>query len=178
LFNALNSIVALVRERRNEDAVGMLVALSDVLRRSIDDADQEIALKEELQFLRPYLEIQRVRFADRLQIEIDVAPELLDARVPSLVLQPIVENAIEHGIAKQAREGRVRVAASRSNGTLDLRVYNDGPPLADRQEHAPGIGLSNVRTRLLHLYGDRFTLSLENRDVGVEASLSLPYREA
>jgi hypothetical protein len=176
LFNALNSAVALVRERRADDAVSTLIALSDVLRRVMETSDrQEIALGEELQFLRKYLEIQKVRFADRLRVDIHVADELLAARVPSLVLQPIVENAIKHGIAARAGEGCVQLDAARKNGSLDITIYNDGPDL--KANGAPGIGLANVRSRLECLYGKAFSLDLRNARQGVEAALSIPYRE-
>jgi len=177
LFNALNSAVVLMREGRSDAAVGTLVALSDVLRRLIENSPrQEVALGEELKFLEQYLAIQKMRFADRLRIEIDVPDALLDARVPSLVLQPLIENAIRHGIATRAGEGRVRLAATCADTHLHLTVYNDGPALA-LAAATPGVGLANVRTRLQHLYGDAFAFDL--RDVpsrGVEASLSLPYQ--
>jgi two-component sensor histidine kinase len=177
LFNALNSAVALMREGRSDAAIGTLVALSDVLRRLIENSPrQEVALAEELQFLGQYLAIQKMRFADRLHIEIDVPDTLLDARVPSLVLQPLVENAIQHGIAARAGEGSVRLAASRVEERLRLTVYNDGPALASVPSPS-GVGLANVRERLQHLYGN--TVALDLRDVpprGVEAALLLPYR--
>ena len=177
LFNALNSVVALIRENRTDAAVSTLVALSDVLRRLIDGSGrQDVALGEDVQFLERYLEIQKMRFADRLRIEIDVAEDLRAARVPWLVLQPLVENAIKHGIAGCAGEGKVRVAASRADGRLDLSVYNDGPQLAACGDS--GVGLANVRKRLQGLYGSEFAFDLRNAGGGVEASLSLPYRVA
>src|SRR3569833_27379 len=125
LFNALNSAVALIRDGRTGAAATTLVALSDVLRRVMDTGGrQEAALGEELEFLDRYLEIQKVRFAERLATEIEVGQDLLSARVPSLLLQPLGENAIRHGIATRAGGGTVRVAAVRANGRLDLRVYN------------------------------------------------------
>lgn len=177
LFNTLNSAVALMREERSEDAVATLVALSDVLRRLIGNSSrQEIALGEELSFLNQYLAIQKVRFADRLRVEIEVPDALLSARVPCLVLQPLIENAIRHGIAARAGKGRVRLGASCVGTDLRLTVYNDGPTLSSAVT-PPGIGLANVRSRLKHLYGDAFAFDL--RDVapdGVEAALRLPYR--
>ncbi|GAA0717350.1 sensor histidine kinase [Dokdonella soli] len=176
LFNALNSVVALIREGRADTAASTLVALSDVLRGLMDSSGrQEVALAEELGFLDRYLEIQKVRFADRLCIEIHIADELLSARVPCLVLQPLVENAIRHGIAKHAGGGSVRIAAVRANGRLDLSVYNDGPQLGDVHEDS-GVGLANVRARLRGLYGDEFAFALRNANPGVEANVSLPYR--
>ncbi|MBN8885017.1 MAG: histidine kinase [Rudaea sp.] len=177
LFNALNSAVVLMREGRSEAAVDTLVALSGVLRQLIENSPrQEVALGEELQFLAQYLAIQKTRFADRLQVEIDVPDALLDARVPCLVLQPLIENAIRHGIAARAGAGCVRLTASCADTHLHLSVYNDGPALA--QATAPqGVGIANVRTRLQHLYGDAFAFDLRDAPPrGVEAALSLPYR--
>ena len=176
LFNAINSGVALIREQRNDAAVTTLIALSDVLRRLIDTADrQETSLGDELHFLNQYVKIQQMRFADRLRIEIEVPDELLSARVPYLLLQPLVENAIKHGIAVRASAECVRIAAAQSNGQLDLTVYNDGPALAETRAGA-GVGLGNVRARLKYLYGDAFGFDLRNVQSGVEVRLSLPYR--
>jgi hypothetical protein len=179
LFNTLNTISALVREGRNDDAVGMIAALSDLLRRAVEDSNRiEVSLAEEMGFIERYLEIQKMRFADRLQISVDVPKELLAARVPSLILQPMVENAVKHGIAKRAQGGTLRIMASRANGTLTMKVSNDGPPLS--AEWQCGTGLSNVRTRLEGLYGRAFEFGIENhRDAkGVEVVVSVPYKEA
>lgn len=176
LFNAINSGVALIREQRNDAAIATLIALSDVLRRLIETADQqETSLSDELHFLSQYVKIQKMRFADRLHIEIEVPEELHSARVPYLLLQPLVENAIKHGIAVRANAGRVRIAAAQTNGHLKLTVYNDGPALAETRTVA-GVGLDNVRARLKYLYGDAFGFDLRNVQSGVEVSLSLPYR--
>jgi|SRR5579872_871820 len=177
LFNTLNSIAGLIRENRNDAAVSMIARLSDFLRRVVNDSDrQQVPLGEELDFTQKYLEIQKARFAERLEFSVDVPAELLSAQVPSLMLQPMVENAIKHGIAKRAHGGAIRIAAARLNGTLTLRVYNDGPSLPPGWETSPsGIGISNVRTRLQSLYGDGFNLSLRNQRGGVEAAVSLPF---
>ncbi|MGA8429545.1 MAG: histidine kinase [Candidatus Sulfotelmatobacter sp.] len=178
LFNALNAIAGLVREKRNDDAVSMIAGLSDFLRRVVADSDrQEVPLEEELEFAQKYLDIQKVRFAERLQFSVDVPKELFAAQVPSLILQPMVENAVKHGIAKRVQGGAIRIAAARSNGRLELSVYNDGPSLAVGWEQGHnGIGLSNVRTRLESLYGEAFVLSMRNREPGgVEVLLSVPF---
>jgi two-component system LytT family sensor kinase len=180
LFNTLNSIAGLVREKRNDDAVNMIAGLSDFLRRVIEDSGkQQVPLGEEMEFLQKYLDIQKVRFAERLQLRVDVPKELFTAQVPSLILQPMVENAIKHGIAKRAHGGLIRIAAVRSNGMLTLSVYNDGPRLpADWDENNSGIGISNARTRLQSLYGEACNLSLRNHDPGgVEISVSVPFKE-
>jgi signal transduction histidine kinase len=178
LFNTLNAIAGLVREGRNDSAVSMIAGLSDFLRRVLDDSTrQQVPLGEEVEFAQKYLDIQKIRFAERLQLSVDVPTELYTAQVPALILQPMVENAVKHGIAKRAQGGSIRIAASRSNGMLTLSVSNDGPSLpADWEMARSGIGISNVRTRLKSLYGDSFTLSMRNQEGGgVAVSLSLPF---
>jgi two-component system LytT family sensor kinase len=178
LFNTLNAIAGLVREKRNDAAVDMIAGLSDFLRRIVEDSErQQVPLAEEVEFAQKYLNIQKVRFAERLQVSVDIPMELFPAQVPSLILQPMVENAIKHGIAKRVQGGAIRIAASRSNGMLTLRVYNDGPSLlANWETSHSGIGISNVRTRLQALYGEGFELSMQNQNPGgVEVSVSVPY---
>ena len=134
-------------------------------------------LGEEMAFAQKYLDIQKVRFAERLQLSVDVPRELYQAQVPSLILQPMVENAVKHGIAKRAQGGAIRIAASRSDGRLTLCVSNDGPSLPVESERLrSGIGITNVRTRLQSLYGEAFELKMRNQDAGgVEVSVSLPF---
>jgi two-component system LytT family sensor kinase len=180
LFNTLNAISGLIREKRNNAAVSMIAGLSDFLRRTLEDSGrQEVPLGEEVEFLQKYLDIQKVRFGERLQLSLDVSRDLFAAQVPSLILQPMVENAIQHGIAKRAQGGAIRIAALRRNGMLSLSIYNDGPSLpADWERARSGIGISNVRTRLQSLYGERFELSMRNHDPGgVLVSVSVPFRE-
>jgi hypothetical protein len=181
LFNTLNAVAGLVREGRKDAAVGMIAGLSDFLRRVLQGGtEQQVPLEEEMAFAQRYLDIQKVRFAERLQLSVDVPQELYPAQVPSLILQPMVENAVKHGIAKRAQGGAIRIAASRSDGMLTLRVSNDGPSLPAGWETAgSGIGMSNVRTRLRSLYGDAFELRMRNQDTGgVEVSVSLPFAVA
>lgn len=179
LFNTLNSVAGLVREGMNDSAVSMIAGLSDLLRRMLDDsARQQVPLREEMEFAQKYLDIHKVRFTDRLQISVDVPGELYLAQVPSLILQPMVENAIKHGITKRAQGGIIRISASHRNGMLTLSVCNDGPSLPTEWETTrPGIGIANVRTRLQTLYGDAFNINIRNRNSGggVEASVSLPF---
>ena len=179
LFNTLNSIAGLVREKRNDAAVTMIVELSDFMRRVLADSNrQQVPLGEELEFTRKYLDIQKIRFVERLQCTVNVPNELLLAQVPTLILQPMVENAIKHGIAKRAQGGAVRILASRSNGMLTLSVYNDGPNLPENEKTNSGIGISNIRTRLQSLYGDDFKLNMQNQAPGgVEVSVSVPFKE-
>ena len=177
LFNTLNAVAALVREQKNDAAINMIAELSDFLRHVVRDSNkQEVPLQEEMEFLKKYLDIQKVRFAERLEVTMDVPPELFPAQVPSLILQPMVENAVKHGIAKRVHGGAIRIAASRSNGMLTLSVFNDGPSLpADWDKNDSGIGIANVRTRLRGLYGDSFRLTIRNQEPsGVEATVSVP----
>ena len=177
LFNTLNAIAGLVREKRNDAAVSMIAGLSDCLRRAMEDSNrQQVPLGEELEFVQKYLDIQKVRFAERLQVSVNVPGELFPAQVPSLILQPMVENAVKHGIAKRVRGGAIRIAGSRSDGKLTLSVYNDGPCLPAGWERTnSGIGISNIRTRLRGLYGDAFEFSMRNQSPGgVEVSVSVP----
>lgn len=180
LFNALNSIAGLVREKKNDAAVSMIARLSEFLRRVTEASDRQLVpLAEEMEFLDKYLEIQKVRFAERMQLSVDVPRELLPAQVPSLLLQPLVENAIKHGIAKRAQGGEIRVSAARNNGTLTIKVYNDGPGIRAGWESAQsGVGIANVRTRMQGLYGPGFGLHVRNEAPGgVEVAVTVPYRE-
>jgi two-component system, LytTR family, sensor kinase len=180
LFNTLNAIAGLVREGRNDDAVDMLATLSDLLRRLVEESGHhEVQLGEEMEFLQKYLGIQKMRLAGRLQVDVDVPVELYSARVPSFILQPMVENAIQHGIAKRAQGGALRIRASRRNGMLNFNVYNDGPSISQDPAHSrAGVGITNARTRLQSLYGDSFHLAMTNQSPdGVEVSISFPFRE-
>lgn len=179
LFNTLNSVSGLIRENRNDAAVMMIAGLSDFLRRLLaDPTRQQVPLAEEMEFAQKYLDIQKVRFVDRLQLAIDVPTDLLVAQVPTLILQLMLENAIKHGISKRAQGGLVRISASRDNGTLTLSVYNDGPNLPVTIPAPSGIGLTNMRTRLQGLYGEGFALDMRNQQPhGVEVSVSVPFIE-
>ena len=181
MFNTLNSIAGLVRDHRNDSAVSMIVGLSEFLRRSSEDSHRsQVTLVEEVEYLQRYLDLQKVRFGDRLQVSVDIPAELLQAQVPNLLLQPLVENAIKHGIAKRVAGGAIRVAGARRNGNLCLSVHNDGPSLpADWQATHIGIGISNLRTRLQILHGSEFELQLRDADTGgVEVLVTLPLRKA
>jgi two-component system LytT family sensor kinase len=191
MFNTLNAIAGLVREQKGDAAVSMIVALSDFLRRvASSNGEPQARLGQELEFLEKYLQIQEARFAGRLKLELDIPETLRSALVPSFFLQPLVENAVKHGIAKRTQGGRVRVKAARTGadraaglfqpeGMLCLSVYNDGPLLADDGGIEQGIGLSNLRTRLGLLHGKDFDLRLQNHGItGVEVTVLLPYREA
>jgi LytS/YehU family sensor histidine kinase len=182
LFNTLNGIAGLVRDSRNKAAVDMLAGLSDLLRYTLENAGkQEVPLKEELEFLELYLDIQQMRFSDRLKVEMHIEPEVLDAMVPNLILQPLVENAIRHGVSRRAASGTVGVSAKRENGSLLIRIYDDGLGLKRDDGAAPvaGVGLSNTRARLAQLYGERQSFSLAEREGGgAEAVLVMPFVRA
>jgi two-component system, LytTR family, sensor kinase len=180
LFNTLNTVAGLVREGKNDGAVDMIAGLSDLLRRTLQTSDkQQMELGEELEVVKQYLEIEKARFAERLRVDVDVPEELLRARVPSLILQPIVENAVKHGIAKSVQGGAIAISAARRNGTLTLSVANDGPGFpADWERARKGIGLENVRERLVSLYGAEAELRVEDRTRGPCVAIVVPYREA
>jgi two-component system LytT family sensor kinase len=181
LFNTLNAIMVLVRQQKMGQAEEMLVRLGDLLRCVLDDVEaQEVTLRRELEYLQLYLDIEQVRFQDRLRVEIDAAPDILDAAVPQMGLQPIVENAIRHGIGRRSAAGRVRISAARVDGRLEVRVQDDGPglPPADLLP-APGIGLANTRARLRQLYGDAAHLEAGNgAQGGAVVTMVLPYHLA
>jgi two-component system LytT family sensor kinase len=181
MFNTLNSIAGLVRDRSNDAAVSMIVGLSDFLRRATADSDRsQVTLAEEVEYLQRYLEIQKVRFGERLQVSVDIPTELLRAQVPALLLQPLVENAIKHGIARRIAGGTVRIAGARHDRDLRLTVYNDGASdPADWQTTHTGVGLANLRTRLQILHGNESGLQLKRAVAeGVEVVVTLPLREA
>jgi sensor histidine kinase YesM len=180
MFNTLNSIAGLVRDDRNDAAVSMIVGLSEFLRRTLADSDRsEVTLAEEVEYLQRYLDIQKVRFGDRLQVSMDIPAELLRAQVPNLLLQPLVENAIKHGIAKRIAGGAIGIVGTCRDGSLRLTVYNDGPGLAaDWQATNTGVGIANLRTRLQILHGNKSRLELRRADPnGVEAVVTLPFLE-
>lgn len=180
MFNTLNSITALVRDRRNDAAVSMIVGLSEFLRRAAEDSHRlQVTLGEEVEYLQRYVDIQKVRFGERLQVTVDIPAHLLEVPVPNLLLQPLVENAIKHGIGKRVAGGTVRVAGERRDGNLYLNVYNDGPPVEKDWETNSGVGLSNLRTRLQILYGSAADLALApGGPEGVEVIVTLPLKEA
>lgn len=181
MFNTLNSIAGLVRDRRHDAAVSMIVGLSEFLRRSSADSHRsQVTLAEEVEYLQRYVDIQKVRFGERLRVSVDIPADLLDAQVPNLLLQPLVENAIKHGISKRLAGGTVRVAGARRDGSLHLSVYNDGPSFPDDwQTKGAGVGLANLRTRLEILHGDASDLEMRRAGAdGVEVVVTLPLKEA
>ena len=182
LFNTLNSIVGLVRDNKNHAAVNMLVGLSDLLRHTLEySSRQEVELREELNFIKLYLSIQEVRFSDRLQVKLDIDPSTTKAMVPNLILQPLTENALRHGIARSANSGLVGISSAVEDGHLRLTVYDDGAGLPDdwQLQGSTGIGLANTAARLQQLYDDNHQFDIRNRaGGGVEVVIVMPLRTA
>ncbi|MHB1327182.1 MAG: sensor histidine kinase [Gemmatimonadales bacterium] len=181
LFNTLNAISALIPDEA-KPARRMVARLGDLLRISLEHEEtQEVSLREELAFLQPYLEIEQARLEDRLTVTMDIAPETLDARVPHLILQPLVENAIRHGIAPRIEPGRVIVSARQGADSrfLELEVRDTGAGV-DRDSQTgtrKGVGLANIQSRLEQLYHGEHRFALEHHpDGGVVVKISLPFR--
>jgi two-component sensor histidine kinase len=177
LFNTLHAISALMH-RDVKAADRMLARLSQLLRAALDySGTHEVSLREELEFLEPYVEIEQARLGDRLALEIDVGPNVLEARVPHMILQPLVENAIRHGIAPRACPGRVVIRARGSRDVLDLEVWDDGPGLANGKAANGGLGLTNTRARLQQLYGEHFRFEPRNAPQGgFQVGITIPFR--
>jgi LytS/YehU family sensor histidine kinase len=202
LFNALNAIAGLVREQRDELAVETIARVSEFLRHALHGgATQEVTLEEELRCAQMYLDIQKLRFGDRLSLQLDLPPAVGHALVPRLILQPLVENAIKHGISRRAQAGVVLLQAERTPAGLVISLYNDGPTIApgaltetaanDPADRAPtatdtqasrrtgSIGLKNVRERLRGLYGPEAALDVANVEGrGVRITIRQPWRES
>jgi two-component system, LytTR family, sensor kinase len=168
LFNTLNAISVMAMKGERDGVVRMLSQLSDLLRLTLERQQQVVSLRAELQFLDRYLEIEQVRFRDRLTIERDIEPEALDAGVPSLLLQPLAENAIQHGISRRPGPGTVRIEARIVEGdTVELRVLDTGVGLDEAlRREGMGVGMANTRARLEQLYWSDQSLELCNRPVG------------
>jgi two-component system LytT family sensor kinase len=182
LFNTLNSIVGLVRDNKNNAAVSMLVGLSDLLRHTLEYSSRhEVELREEINFIKLYLSIQEMRFSDRLRIELEIDPRTTKALVPNLILQPLTENALRHGIARSTDSGLVGINSAVENGHLRLTVYDDGAGLPDdwQMKGSTGIGLANTAARLQQLYDVDHEFDIRNRDSGgVEVVIKMPLRIA
>jgi LytS/YehU family sensor histidine kinase len=180
VFNTLNSISSLIPENP-KGADEMIGLLSDLLRATLKASNQQdVALSEELSYLTTYLAIQKVRFTDRIQVHLAIAPSTLPARVPILILQPLVENAIRHGIETTTIPGTVFIRSRQEQNTLWLEVENSGPGLMESCISPPGsgVGLSNIKSRLETLYGNLSGLDVEeNVNGGVIARIHLPFSQ-
>jgi two-component system, LytTR family, sensor kinase len=176
LFNTLHSISALL-SRDTEAARRMITRLGDFLRLTLENSgSMEVTLQQEIEFLNGYLEIERIRFQDRLTTEIKVDPDVLDVHVPNLILQPIVENAMRHAVGNSAA-GRVEITAAPQNGVVRIQVKDNGPGIQDQRTagHGRGLGLTNTRARLAGLYGDAASFELTNDPAGgLVVTLEIP----
>lgn len=179
LFNTLHAISALV-ERDPSGVRRMIARLSELLRHTIDlDRPSEVPLRDEVGFLRRYIELMEVRFQGRLRVELDIDESTLDALVPDLILQPVVENALEHGANRAVGEALVTITAHAADGRLVLRVRDNGPGLEAQSLTAGGVGIANIRARLAQLYGDAASFTLSNAEGGgTLAEIVMPLRGA
>jgi two-component system, LytTR family, sensor kinase len=167
LFNTLHSITALVLKNENRDAVKMISRLSELLRLSLDKLEtQVLTLEDEIEFTRRYLEIERIRFHDRLAVEWHIDPQTLEAQVPNLILQPLVENAMRHAVDSHSGTSRLQIVAQLQNDQVLMEVRDDGKDLKkiSGQNGATGLGLKNTRERLSELYGEEYRFSLSRRE--------------
>lgn len=180
LFNALNSITALIRRGDTVPAEDALAQLGELLRRALNHKqNQKVTLEQELEFLEHYFSIERIRFQDRLQVTFEIAPDCRGALLPSLLLQPLVENAMKHGFSRLVSARALRLRAWRENDELRLELFNEGPPLPETpvvREGVSGIGLRNTRARLEMQFGPAAQFSLTNAPGGVNAAIRIPYQ--
>jgi signal transduction histidine kinase len=175
LFNTLNAISGLIHTdpRAADD---MIANLSGLLRLSLDSGEvQNVPLRDELRAVQLYIDIQRVRFGDRFTVEQRIDPQTLDAYVPHLILQPLVENAFHHGIAKRAQGGELRIESERSNGLVRLRVADNGPGSGGQRDKSAGIGLRNSRARLRRIFGEDAALHISDTPNGFMVEAAFPF---
>ncbi len=179
LFNALNTIAMMVRGNRRDEAVGMIASLGQMLRSHLDRKQPWVTLQQELHLIDQYLSIEKARYQDRLQVTQRIASDVLSARVPNLILQPLVENAFKHGIAHCLGEAHLKISARQEGPRLVLEVFNSGPPLPDGwnlQKHQ-GVGLGNTVNRLTHLYRGDFRFQMREQEGGLLVRMELPVEE-
>jgi signal transduction histidine kinase len=181
LFNTLNSIAALLH-KDVETADRMIARLSDFLRLTLNSSETSVVkLEQELEFLKTYLEIEKIRFQNKLAVNLKIAPDALDAQVPNLILQPLIENAIRHGIAKQTAIGQLNVEARREGERLLIKIEDNGPGLNGngnrRKKSGEGLGLANTRARLKQFYDDDFQFEIKDKSNGdgTIVNLNVPY---
>jgi len=177
LFNSLNTVAVLIREQNRTSAARIVDLLAGVLRQVLRaDRPQEVPLEEELHFLRQYLAIEEVRFSDRLKVQWLIEPEARSALVPDFLLQPLVENAVKHGIAKKAESGSITIAAQVLGSSLELSVSDDGRGMNVSTAKAGGVGLTNTKERLQALYGHAASVIIESSGSGTKVLLRIPFR--
>jgi signal transduction histidine kinase len=179
LFNTLHAISELVHEDPNA-AESMITRLSDFLRLTLENVGvTEVTLREEMDFLKRYLEIEKMRFDDQLDVDFEVEPAALEAKVPNLILQPLVENAIKHGLSRRSDTGLLRIGAQRNKAMLCMKVFDNGPGVnpEDRKQLRRGVGLTNTQERLKRLYEQNYLLALMNAPAGgFEVTIQIPFR--
>jgi LytS/YehU family sensor histidine kinase len=177
LFNTLNTVSSLVRQEQKGTAISMLSGLSSLLRLSLAQRDrQEVSLQEEIQFIKHYLNLEKERFGEGMQIHYELEATALEVAVPAFLLQPLVENAVYHGLAKKLDARRLEISAKVINEHLQLQIYNDGPPIEDDFDpvYCNGIGLSNTLERLSQYYDGKFEFEIKNCRNGVMINMQLP----
>jgi signal transduction histidine kinase len=177
LFNTLNAVTTLVELNRKEEALEVLEHLNTILKSVLKrNTPTKIPLAQELEIIESYLAIERVRFADRLRVDINLDPAALDGLVPCFLLQPIVENAIRHGISQRETEGCIETTAKRVGTRMQLQVRDNGPGANGKSRPGFGVGLSNTRERLVHFYQDDYELrAFQPESGGFEVSITIPY---
>jgi hypothetical protein len=180
LFNTLNALTALIELNRRDEALGTLSHLNTILKTGLKrNSPAKIPLAQELEIVESYLAIERLRFADRLQIDMQLDPNALDGLVPCFLLQPIIENAIRHGIARSENSGCIQTSVTRVGERLQLLVSDNGPGLNSGSQPGFGVGLSNTKERLTHFYRDDYEFrSAPRASGGFEVAISIPYERA
>lgn len=180
LFNTLNALASLVAQGRNREASKTLTHLETILRTTLERrAPAKVPFIEELRVVESYLAIQKVRFADRLEINIDATPEALEGLVPCFVLQPIVENAVKHGIAPLESGGRIDTQVKRMGDKLWMQVRDNGCGISESATNGHGIGMQNIRERLNYFYRDAYEFdAVAPADGGYEVTIQIPYERA
>jgi sensor histidine kinase YesM len=177
LFNTLNAISTLALKGDQSAVTEMLARLSGLLRAALEEHTEEIPLARELEFVDDYVAIEQIRFADRLSVEKTVAPDTLRGLVPTMILQPIIENAIQHGVNAQPGVGHVNLSAERQNGSLVIEVRDSGPGFRNAAPH-DGIGLANTRARLEQLYGSGYRFEYGSAPAGgASVRITVPFRD-
>lgn len=180
LFNAHNTVAMLIRTEKYNQATEMISKISDLLRNSLKTQDKQVVpLEREMQLIEAYLEIEQVRFEDHLDISFDLGPDTMTGLVPNLLLQSIIENAFKHGISKSLGRNELSILTQRIENTLQISVYNSGPPLPEgwNFKRQSGIGLSNAVERLSRLYGkDSYKFNIFNKKDGVQITLEIPFK--
>ena len=179
LFNALNTISMMIRRKKDDQAVEMISGLSDLLRTTLTkQKDQFVSLQEELELIQKYLEIEQKRFKDNIKVVYEIDEYSKNINVPNLILQPLIENAIKHGLSKTMGEGMIKISSKVENQQLNLAVFNTSPYLNIEEEqnmNDNGIGLSNTRKRLSQLYKDNFEFNIAYQEpIGVMLEMVLP----